>query len=138
MFGSAMTHGDQEALWNSLSPDRSTRAAEIQRLRFYLSINGEFLLSNYSPTQLVGLSCDELAHGSEVARGTQALAQEWTRYEEMLQQPPPSLAQGRGIVCKKCRRSDQITIVSSQRRSADEGMSHDAECACGHHWHFSS
>ena len=78
-------------------------------------------MANFTPSQLATLSCDELAAESAVVRQSQALEQEWALYKQMQQTPPPCIGKTT-TVCRACGRSDRLTVIARQTRSADEGM----------------
>jgi DNA-directed RNA polymerase subunit M/transcription elongation factor TFIIS len=125
-----------QCISRSLSPDFTEKSRQIQRLRFYLSINHEYLVQNYRPEELVNLSTDELAAQSDVEERVRAQTESQKQYESLLQRNFLDSVLGAGtksIRCKKCG-SDKVVLTTAQTRSADEGMTGKATCSCGQRW----
>jgi DNA-directed RNA polymerase subunit M/transcription elongation factor TFIIS len=123
-----------ERLTQCLSVDQIERAAQIQRLRFYLRINQSLL--QRLPEELVNLSTSELAAGSEVESRVNKQSDAQKEYENLILADflAPILGSGKkAIRCSKCG-SEKVVVVTSQKRAADEGFTAKASCPCGKRW----
>lgn len=113
--------------------DPAARAADVRRLRFYLGLNSQHLLSHYAPAQLFTLSDDQLAATTAAAQAAAEYKRKRALWDQLKQR---KFSGASSIECHACKRGDRITVRVQQKRSADEGMTVTAQCACGRSWHL--
>lgn len=115
--------------------DVNVRIAQIHCLCFYLDINCAHLTQQYSPAQLLQLTPEALARGSNVEEQT-------LEHKAKLQERNALLARDfLTDATERCSnvdcRSTNINYEQRQTRSGDEGYTTFACCVdCGRKWKF--
>jgi DNA-directed RNA polymerase subunit M/transcription elongation factor TFIIS len=105
-----------------LSKDPTQRYDEIQRLSFYLSVNGANL-AKFSPAELLVMPEEMLIKGSDIEQNIEKHKRQLEEYEHFVTQ---DIFGTEGIKCRKCGHIVQAT--AKQTRGADEGATIFVRC----------
>lgn len=120
--------------------DRQKYREKMQQITYNVSINGKYLLSRYSPAELLDLTDKQLAHGTVFENITNDYERNLRQLDSILQSTEGlqdlNNMQGSVLKCSnpRCTNSN-ISWTAVQTRSADEPMTLFCHCKnCGSRW----
>lgn len=116
-----------------------TRLAKTQKVLFNISVNRTYLMTTYTPAELLRLTDHEFGKHSALQVQKRKQKKELKDYYTLLKKDfLSSHVKGVNVIkCRRCGKGD-INFTTKQTRSADEGMTSFCHCPhCDCRWKMS-